>query len=179
MNSTVNIRPMRSSKHDMSLLLKWLTNPLVLEHVYAENAPWDFEKVCEEFTESTTGESLTVACLILYEDREVGYLQYYPIEEDSYKFNDSATYEKVKGGYGIDMFIGEPELWRKGIGSQAINVVADYLASKLNVHVICVDPATENEAGMKFWQKVGFVPLDTIEDYDDSSKQSVLMMKSI
>lgn len=99
--------------------------------------------------------------------------------EDSYKFNDSATYKKVKDGYGIDMFIGEPELWRKGIGSQAVNIIAAYLRQKFNVHTICVDPATDNELGMKFWQKVGFVLIDIIENYDDSSKQSLLMVKSI
>lgn len=119
-----------------------------------------------------------MACLILYQGQEIGYVQYYPIEEDSYKFNNSSTYEKVKGAYGIDMFIGEPMLWQKGIGRQALSNLEDFLRSQLKVPKICADPAVENERGTEFWKKVGFEVIDIIEDYDDSSAQSMLMMKS-
>lgn len=173
----VSLRFMRNTDDDMSLLLRWLTNAEVLQHVYGEGAPWDIDKIKDKFAEKTTGESVTVACLILYQGQEIGYVQYYPIEEDSYKFNDSSTYAKVKGAYGIDMFIGEPTLWQKGIGRHALSNLEDFLRNQLNVHKICVDPAVENEQGTVFWKKVGFEVIDIIENYDDSNAQSVLMMK--
>lgn len=174
-----SLRRMRNEETDMELLFKWLTNPMVIRYVYEEGAPWTLDKVREEFAEKMTEEGTTTPCLILYEGREVGYLQYYPITEDSYKFNDLATYERIKGGYGVDMFIGEPELWQKGIGSRALGILEEYLKKQLEVSVICVDPATDNERGMNFWPKVGFEPVDTVENYDDCSKLSVLMVKSL
>jgi len=174
----VSLRFMRNTEYDMSLLLKWLTNTEVLQYVYGEGVPWDIEKIKEKFSEKTTGQSITVACLILYQEQEVGYVQYYPIEHDSYKVNDVATYERIKDGYGIDMFIGEPKLWGKGIGRQALGVLEDFLRSHLNVQIICVDPAVGNERGVCFWKKVGFEVVDIIEDYDDNNAESMLMVKS-
>lgn len=175
----VSLRFMRNTEYDMSKLLRWLTNTKVLQYVYGEGVPWDIEKIKENFSEKTTDESTTVACLILYQEREVGYVQYYPIENDSYKVKDRATYERIKDGYGIDMFIGEPSLWQKGIGRQALSILEDFLRSHLNVQIICVDPAVGNECGVEFWKKVGFEVIDIIEDYDDSNAESMLMMKSI
>jgi len=175
----VALRAMKNTKKDMELLLEWLNNPLVLQYVYGEDAPWDMEKVLANFAENTTGVGDATACFILYEGKEIGYLQYYPVQEDSYKYNTLATYEKVKGGYGVDMFIGIPALWNQGIGKQIINIFGEYCKKQLGIHRLCADPSTENERALKFWEKAGFVPLETIEDYDDSSKLSILMEKSI
>lgn len=177
--NSVSIRFMENTQHDMSMLLSWLSNPDVLQYVYAENAPWNIEKIRDEFSEKATGESSVVACMIMYQDREIGYIQYYPIEEDSYKFNDQSLYEQIKGGYGVDMFIGEPELWQKGIGSQALNILEDHFRKALNVHIICVDPATDNERGTVFWRSVGFEIIDIIENYDDFNAKSLLMTKKL
>lgn len=175
----VALRAMKNTEKDMKLLLEWLNNPLVLRYVYGEDAPWDMEEILANFTENTTGEGDATACFILYEGKEIGYLQYYPVQEDSYKYNTPATFEKVKGGYGVDMFIGIPALWNQGIGKQVINLFGEYCKKQLGIHKLCVDPSTENERGLKFWEKTGFVPLETIEDYDDSSKFCILMEKSI
>lgn len=173
----ISIRRMKNDVKDMSLLLEWLNNPLVLQYVYEEGIPWDLEKVQQEFAEKTIDGESAIACMILCNDKEIGYFQYYPIDEDSYKYNDITTYEKLKGGYGIDMFIGKPELWEKGIGGTVVSLIEEYLKTQLGIHILCVDPATDNERGMRFWEKVGFLPIDTIENYDDSNKKSVLMMK--
>lgn len=175
----VSIRFMENTENDMAMLLSWLTNPDVLQYVYAENAPWNIEKIWGEFSEKATGESSVVACMIMYQDREIGYIQYYPIEEYSYKLNDQSLYEQIKGGYGVDMFIGEPELWQKGIGSQALNILEDHFRKTLNMHTICVDPAVDNERGIAFWRNVGFETIDIIENYDDVNVKSLLMAKRL
>lgn len=175
----ISLRRVKNEEADMKLLLKWLTNPDVLRWAYGEDAPWDMEKITEQFGEKTTGDSSTVGCFITLGGEEIGYIQYFPIEEDSYKFNSREMYEKVADGYGIDIFIGEPELWGQGIGGRAVDLMAEWLKNNTTAKLICADPATDNERAQRFWRKTGFEPIGLIEDYDDSSKMSMLMMRKL
>lgn len=175
----ISLRPVENVEGDMRLLLKWLTNPEVLRWAYGEDAPWDLEKITEQFGKKTTGDSSTVGCFIALGGKEIGYIQYFPIEEDSYKFNSREMYGKVVGGFGIDIFIGEPELWGQGIGGRAVDLIVEWLRNNTTARLICADPATDNERGLRFWKKNGFEPIGLIENYDDSSKMSMLMMKGI
>ena len=115
----------------------------------------------------------------MYNNQEIGYLQYYPIKKDSYKFSSEDSFEKLAEGYGLDMFIGEPELWNKGIGTLTIGLVEDYLKNNMKAKVLCVDPTTDNSRAVHFWQKVGFEQIDVIEAYGDSNQKSILMIKSL
>ncbi len=172
----VSIRRLQNTEEDMALLLSWLTDPKVVARVYAEGAPWTIEKVRRSFAGKTrpTG---TAGCIILQGERPVGYLQFYPVRRDSYACSTWAE-SQLKGAYGVDMFIGIPALWRKGLGCKAITALEEYLRRK-NVRCLCADPAVDNEIGLRFWPKMGFDPLEVIEDYDDSHKQSVLMIKKL
>ena len=173
----ISLRLMNNTKKDMKLLLNWLTNEQVVRWVYEEGAPWGMNKIVEQFAEKTEEGGSSIPCLIVYNKQEIGYLQYYPIEKDSYKFNSQDLFEKVAEGYGLDMFIGKPELWNKGIGTLAIGLVEEYLKNNMNVKVLCVDPITDNSRAVHFWQKVGFQPIDIIEAYDNGDQKSILMMK--
>ena len=175
----ISLRRVKNVEGDMRQLLKWLTNPEVLRWAYGEDAPWDLEKITEQFGGKATGTSSTVGCFIGLDGKEIGYIQYFPIEEDSYKFSSGEMYEKVAEGYGIDIFIGEPELWGQGIGGKAVALMADWLKKNTSAKLICADPATDNERAMRFWKKNGFEPIDLIENYDDSSKMSRLMLRII
>lgn len=173
------LRAMRNDECDMKLMLKWLTTPEVIRWVYGEGAPWTLEAVTAKFVKKTKAGSDTVPCFILLDGRAIGYVQFSPIKEDSYRFGSREVFEEVKKGYGIDMFIGEPQLWNRGIGARAVSLVAEYLLQSLGIPVMCADPAQENERAVYFWQKAGFVPIDVVEDYDDSTQKSILMMKTL
>ena len=174
----ISLRRVKNVEADMILLLKWLSDPEVLRWAYGEDAPWDLEKITAEFGEKTTGDGSTVGCFIAVDGEEIGYIQYFPIEEDSYKFSSREMYERVADGYGIDIFIGEPELWGQGIGSRAVGLMADWLKNNTTAKLVCADPATDNERGLRFWGKNGFQSIGLIENYDDSSKMSILMMRN-
>jgi len=178
-NENISIRLMQNTEKDMEFLLQWLSNPQVVKYAYAEGAPWNMDKIVEEFAEKTEEGGSSTPCFIVYNHKEIGYLQYYPIKEDSYAFNSPETFKMLEGGYGLDTFIGEPELWNKGIGSQAINLIKDYLKDKLQIKVLCVDPETDNARAVHFWQKVGFETIDIIKNYDDENKNSFLMMNKL
>ena len=175
----IRIRRMRNTEKDMNTLLKWLSDPQVLEWSWSEDAPWDLDKVTKEFGENTDLHSTVVACFILLDEQPIGYVQYYPIERDSYKFDDEVTYKSVKGGYGVDMFIGEPALWGQGIGKAAMKALEKQLSDELQVDILCVDPETENKRAVHFWKKAGFTPISFIKNYDDDNKESILMVRRL
>jgi len=172
----VSIRRLQNTAEDMALLLSWLTDPRVVARVYAEGAPWTIEKVRRAFA-GKTRPSGTAGCIILKGNQPVGYLQFYPVRRDSYACSTWVE-SQLRGAFGADMFIGLPDLWRKGIGSKALSALEEYLRSK-NVRSLCADPAADNEIALRFWPKAGFDPLEVIEDYDDPRKQSVLMVKKL
>lgn len=177
--NNIALRCVNNEERDMHLLLKWLSEPELLQWVYGEDAPWDIDKVIDKFAKKTMPESTLTACFIMQNDKEIGYIQYYPIAKDSYKFNSNDIYEKVRNGCGIDIFIGEPSLWGRGIGSHALDLMEKYLKNTAAAHLLCSDPASDNERALRFWKKAGFSPIDIIENYDDKNKKSILMMKII
>lgn len=175
----IRIRRMMNTEKDMNTLLKWLSDPQVLEWWGAEEAPWDLEKVSSEFGNLTHSRSKEAACFILLDELPIGYVQYYPIARDSYKFKDEETFLSVKGGYGIDMFIGEPVLWGQGIGKKAVKILEKQLSDELQVGILCVDPEMENERAVHFWKSAGFIPISVIKNYDDDNKESILMVRRL
>lgn len=174
----VTIRRLESHDADMQALLAWLTDERVLAHVYDEDAPWTLDKIRESFAENAAPDSKTAGWMILADGVPVGYMQHYPITQESYRFTTDLPYARLAGAYGVDMFIGVPELWRMGIGRQAVGLLADSLRSQ-GVTRLCADPCTENDHGMAFWQRVGFCPVGTVPEYDHPEKQSMLMVRPL
>lgn len=176
-NDNIVVRKMKNTQKDKVLLLEWLSNPVLLESAYGEDAPWDMQKIEDNFVEKTSENSSVVACFIEYEDKAVGYIQYYIIDKDSYLFNTKVPFSKFIGGYGMDIFIGYPELWGKGIGTNVINAMANYLMKSLGAKVVCADPKEDNHRSVQAWIKAGFSPMGKIQNYDFPDEISILMAK--
>ena len=174
----ITIRRLRDNNEDMCCLLAWLTDERVLAHVYDEDAPWDMDKIRGSFAENAAPDSEVAGWMILADDAPVGYMQHYPVTEESYRFTQEVPFSLLAGAYGTDLFIGVPELWRKGIGRQAVDLLAAHLKEQ-GVTRLCADPCTENDHGMAFWPRAGFVPLGAVPEYDHPEKMSMLMVKSL
>ena len=171
----VAVRKLENTEKDMQALLAWLSDERVTEFAWGEGVPWDFESVRDEF--GVTDE--TERCLIIYKGCEVGFIQFAPVSEDSYKFSKKEDYELFEGAYGLDMFIGVPKLWRKGIGRAAVNALCDYLNREYGAEKFSADPSLDNARGLKFWQSIGFEPVMEVPDYDDDRKLSLLTLRKI
>jgi aminoglycoside 6'-N-acetyltransferase len=174
MSESVLVRKMNINQ-DKSLILQWLTDARVLEFAYGEKAPWNMQKVEEEFGQQAEGGDIVTACMIEYDTQTIGYIQYYPLEVNSYRFNNQIRFEEYASGYGVDLFIGIPELWGKGLGTEAIRGMKDYLIDKLGATVVCADPMESNLRSVRCWLKAGFTPVGFIQNYDYPEKRSILM----
>ena len=97
---------------DAKFIAKWLSNPLVLEYYEGRDNPFNLEKVIEKFF---SREDVVTGCIVGYKDKPIGYIQFYPLDDESKQL---FGYENFSGVvYGMDQFIGEVEYWNKGIGA--------------------------------------------------------------
>lgn len=171
------VRKMENTAEDKARLLEWLTTPAVIRWVYGEGTPWNLAKVEEAFGPKLDGGENATACLIEYAGEAIGYIQFYPLDQDAYCFQDAIPYERVAGGYGIDLFIGKPALWGKGIGTQIAGEMAAYLFRYHHARVVCADPEETNRRSLRCWEKAGFIPLGRIPCGDNPAVRCILMAK--
>lgn len=122
-NSHLSIRALRME--DKDILVKWMSNPTVLQYYQGRDEPLDMEKVTEIFYDPDTED---VQCIIEYEDVPIGYIQYYVLDEESRQAYGYQDADEII--YGMDQFIGEPEYWNRGIGTLLIQTMITFLTRK-------------------------------------------------
>jgi aminoglycoside 6'-N-acetyltransferase len=66
---------------------------------------------------------------------------------------------------GIDLFLGEQ--WQnRGLGTEAIRLVARFLFEQRRHHRLTIDPAATNKQAIASYQKVGFRPVGILRQYE-------------
>jgi aminoglycoside 6'-N-acetyltransferase len=135
---------------DADVLHKWLTDARVLEFYEGRDRPYTLEMVQEKFF---APDDDTQKCIAEYDGTPIGYIQFYPIEEDERVEFGYADREVV---YGMDQFIGEPAFWNQGIGTQLVTLLAEYLFARLGATVVVMDPQVRNVRALRCYEKCGF-----------------------
>ncbi|SEQ13159.1 GNAT family N-acetyltransferase [Piscibacillus halophilus] len=134
---------------DQPFLVKWLSDPEVLQFYEGRDQPFDLEKVKQEFYEIDDG---VTKCIVEYKGERIGYIQFYKVE----------AYYREKFGYksertfGLDQFIGEVDYWNKGIGTTLVKNMARYLLNRENADHVVMDPQTQNHRALRCYEKSGF-----------------------
>lgn len=116
----IAIRHMRDDDDDYLLMSRWLSDERVLEFYEGRDNPHDLAKVRLKYGPRARGQGDPVPCMLVYRGTPVGYIQYYSIEGSS---AGKLGIEVTKGIYGVDLFIGLPELWDEGIGTAALSAL--------------------------------------------------------
>ncbi|MDQ0207488.1 GNAT family N-acetyltransferase [Alkalicoccobacillus murimartini] len=144
-----NLKVRQLEKEDNVLLAKWLSSSSVLEFYEGRDNPFDVEKVNEVFYETDDEE---VKCIVEYKGKEIGYIQYYQLNDETkkeYGYQD----ENI---YGTDQFIGELEFWNKGIGTLLVTSMINFLVEHKRADRIVMDPQARNIRAIKCYEKCGF-----------------------
>jgi aminoglycoside 6'-N-acetyltransferase len=66
---------------------------------------------------------------------------------------------------GIDLFLG-PEFQGKGLGTEAIRVLARWLFEERGHHRLTIDPSAANERAIRAYRAVGFQPVGIMRRYE-------------
>ncbi len=84
---------------------------------------------------------------------DVGYIQWYDTDEEienTFRLPHGPRY------WGIDVFIGVPELFSQGIGTDAVRALSDKLLNEDMADVVIIDPHERNARAIRSYQKAGF-----------------------
>jgi len=171
----IAVRPLR--KADLPTLLAWLSDSRLTDLAWGEGVPWDACKVEAAFGGKTDGQGTVQGCIIELDGAEVGYIQYYPLDADAYRFTAEVPFECFAGGHGVDIFLGPPEFWGQGLGPRVVDALTRYLFAHCGASVVCADPEERNARSVSSWLKAGFSEAGRIADYDDPRKTSILMAR--
>jgi len=111
--------------------------------------------------------------IIEMDGRPIGYIQ-------MYKLADWPDYAALiqETGAGIDLFIGEPDLINKGIGTEVINrFVEDIVFDDPSITQCVIDPEIKNAAAIRAYTKAGFTPVRTVEVPNTPSPELIMVRK--
>jgi aminoglycoside 6'-N-acetyltransferase len=152
----------RLEKEDSLLLLKWLTNPTLLEYYEGRDKKYNLGLIYNDFFDETT--NTEIKGIIYYEKNAIGYLQYYRIENSGFDEYEYIRTEEIT--FGIDLFIGEPEYWNIGIGTKIMKSCINYLIKILNAEIILIDPQEENIRAIHVYEKIGFRKIKLLIEHE-------------
>jgi aminoglycoside 6'-N-acetyltransferase len=83
----------------------------------------------------------------------VGLIQYHEEDEPMYRHA------------GIDLFLSE-EVQGQGLGTDAVRTMARHLIRDRGHHRLTIDPAADNAAAIRAYEKVGFRPVGVMRQYE-------------
>ncbi|MFH5780466.1 GNAT family N-acetyltransferase [Heyndrickxia oleronia] len=139
----------RLSENDKHLLIKWLSDPMVLQFYEGRDRPHDLEMVDKHFYDRKSQD--VIGCIIEHRGIPIGYIQYYPLDaETRIKYGYAVGSEII---YGTDQFIGEVNYWNKGLGKLIVSSMIDYLTTQKKAMRVVMDPQTWNKRAIACYEK--------------------------
>ena len=130
---------------DIPLFVEWL-NDAEVGHYVATRAPLSIpieERWFDEMLERQGKDFFPFVICLLENDRPIGNSALHDMDRDN-------------GNAGFGIFIGEPELWSRGYGTDALNAVLDFGFGEFRLERIWLDCYTFNPRGRRSYEKAGF-----------------------
>ena len=72
----------------------------------------------------------------------------------------------MQGVYGVDLFIGEPELWDQGIGTKTLSALIGYLFGELGALRVVIDPRVSNARAIRCYERCGFSKIKILPEHE-------------
>ncbi len=160
----VLVRPMRDELAEYQLVAQWLTDDRVLEWVYGRDNAWPLERLLPKYRPRVRRESEVRVCLVEHRGVPVGLIQYYPIQDSDHLAGYGLSQDV--DAWGIDMWIGDPAWWGRGLGPQALRLVVDYLWARNDVHRLVIDPRVDNPRAIRAYEKAGFQKVRVLPQHE-------------
>jgi aminoglycoside 6'-N-acetyltransferase len=136
---------------DYPLLAKWLSDASVLAFYEGRDNPYNLAQVEQVF--GSKADRHVTSCIVNYDGTDIGYIQFYPVAADE---KEKLGLTMSKTIYGMDQFIGDPSFWNRGLGTQLVTAMAQYLCQQLHANQVVMDPQTWNTRAIRCYEKAGF-----------------------
>ena len=170
MSGEISFRPVE--KADIPYLYRWRQEPHVQQWWYEDDdSEPTFDVVAKNY--GPDHDEAEQRFIILLDGRSIGYIQMYVLSD----WPDYAALIQEQGA-GIDLFIGEPDLINKGIGTEVINrFVEDIVFADPSITQCVIDPEISNSAAIRAYTKAGFTPVRTVEVPDTPGPELIMVRK--
>lgn len=156
----IAIRPMLDVDSDYHLMAKWLSDPRVYKFIHGK--PKDLVWVKNKYGSRIRKEEKINACIIEFKNQPIGYIQYFNIKP----YEKDYEMENTQDIWAVDMWIGEPDFWEKGIGSKSLKLLVDYIFKNLNAQKIIIDPHIDNPRAIRAYEKTGFKKVSILKKHE-------------
>lgn len=157
--NSVSIRKMKHT--DYEVMTQWLSTKEVLEFYGDVNSPFTLQQVKDKYEPRINGDIPVIPYIVELESTPIGFMQQYKLNEEKHQEFGYSTNLTV---YGIDQFIGFPNLFNKGIGTKMIRIFIEYISQDKDVDIIIVDPVVSNIRAIRCYEKCGFKKVKKIND---------------
>jgi len=147
---------MRDQLSDYEVMSRWLSHPRVLEFYDGRDHPLSLPGAIEKYSPRILAADGVTPCLLILQDGPVGYMQYYPVGNESKEEYGLGANANASGLYAFDQFIGEPERWNQGLGTRCVALLVEYLFRNKMARKIVIDPQARNPRAIRCYEKCGF-----------------------
>jgi aminoglycoside 6'-N-acetyltransferase len=127
---------------------------------------WGEPESADDIAAKLNGDGSSVLLVVEFDGQVAGGIQYEEEEDPMYRHA------------GIDIFLGV-SFQGRGVGPEAIGMLAGFLFEQRGHHRITIDPAAANDRAIRCYQKVGFQPVGIMRQYergDDGQFHDGLLM---
>lgn len=143
----LNLRPPRFS--DFNFLKKMWENGEVMKYVgFPKGLKQSDRKIKKWIDEWCISNRLR----LIIEDKK----SQKPIGETGYGIEKNYPYAKNKKVAALDIKIGDPNFWRKGLATEALSALIKKLNKTSDIDIFEVTPNIKNKAAIKLYEKLGF-----------------------
>jgi len=158
---------MRDERAEYELFVRWRNESHVAEwwNTDDEPTPMTLEHVVEQYGPGSEDASWVTDCIITVGDRPVGYVQFYPWSRAADEAREMGVPD-IEGSYGLDIFIGEPDMIDRGVGSRTVALLARYLFDERDATSVALVTPVGNERAHRAYEKAGFHKVKQILDTD-------------
>lgn len=150
--SEIDLIKFTDKKDSYELMYKWCSQEFIYE--WFEQRKLSYEEMENKYKNKLLANQQQLF-FINYNDNKIGFVQIYKYDDKK-----SESLKKYDSIYEYDIFIGEPEYLSRGIGTQIIKYVNNYIYEKHLCDCIVLRPFKRNERAVKCYEKCGFEIVD-------------------
>lgn len=152
------------------LLGRWHADPQV--YVWWEGRPLSEAEIRAQYLDRDDGAE---PCLVRFEGRPVGFLQFFPIVGD---WRRAVGLPDGEEAWGLDLFLAEEADRGRGLGTRLVRGVLARLAQERGASLVLIDPLIDNPRAIACYRRAGFQeagPLPHHEEHGRVAKDALLM----
>jgi aminoglycoside 6'-N-acetyltransferase len=164
----LSLRRLRDDPADYALIVRWRAMPHVHEWWDPDDPAPDLDEVLRHYRPTTQPGHATTGCIIELGSDPIGYLQFYRWADWTHEppGPDEVNVPLADDPWGIDIYIGEPDVVGRGIGARAVRLVCRFLQESRGARAVMLITDISNLRAQSAYERAGFRKVGRVLDTD-------------